>query len=530
MDMAALERLMRHFHQLAGSAGSFGFSGVGEVAARGDRECALRLAKGTEVSAAEIADWRSLVDQALQGLDRSTIEEAQRTEEIRAPIDVLIVEDDLAVLWRLVTMLEKEGATVRAAHDSEHARAAIDEKLPDAMISDVVLPDGNGLDIVRMLRATPGGQDVSVLVMSARAQMGDRVASIRAGADSYLEKPIDWEALERWVHQAADRCGGTNPRILYVEDDPLAAEWARIVLDEAGYDVRICGTSQGFEDALSEFRPDLVLLDLELPDIDGLELSRFMRQSERFVTTPIVFITSRVGIDAKIAALAAGADDHLTKPVPPELLLRAVRGRIQRARMTRTLMECDGLTRLLTHGAFVERAHRAMTRLICESSAQAAMILIDVDHFKRVNDTHGHPAGDRVLASLGAVLRRRLRRSDILGRYGGEEFVVMLDGVGVDGAKQVIDRLRADFAQIVHAGEGCEFTVTFSAGVADIAASEDDVASWIKAADRALYRAKSAGRNRVEASEEPRKRVVRARETAVRMRRDRSRSSPPCNT
>jgi diguanylate cyclase (GGDEF)-like protein len=214
------------------------------------------------------------------------------------------------------------------------------------------------------------------------------------------------------------------------------------------------------------------------------------------LTTPIVFLSSRVTEEDRIASLAAGGDDHLAKPVVPSLLVQTVRGRIERMRRARMLIECDGLTRLLTHSAFIEQATRRMSRYLRTSGAEASMVLIDIDHFKAVNDTYGHTEGDRVLVALAALLRRRLRRSDLIGRYGGEEFAVVLEGASLQNALEVIDDVRNEFSALRH-GNG--FQVTLSAGVSDLAMSSGDVSYWIRSADRALYRAKADGRNQVRA-------------------------------
>ena len=185
------------------------------------------------------------------------------------------------------------------------------------------------------------------------------------------------------------------------------------------------------------------------------------------------------------------------KPVVAPLLLSTVAARIERSRFVRQLLSRDGLTRLLTHTAFIEAAQTLHARQQEDPTRPVAWVMIDVDHFKSVNDRFGHPVGDRVLASLAALLRRRLRQSDRVGRYGGEEFATLIEELPEAEVVRLVERLLAEFGAMEHhAADGQPFHTTFSAGVAMLKPGMS-LDAWKKAADDALYAAKSAGRNRV---------------------------------
>jgi diguanylate cyclase (GGDEF)-like protein len=196
--------------------------------------------------------------------------------------------------------------------------------------------------------------------------------------------------------------------------------------------------------------------------------------------------------------MRVGAEGFLTKPIQPEDLVAAVAIRAERMRALRTLMARDSLTGLFNHSTTTQM----LENLICHADRQNESLcfaMIDVDHFKAVNDTHGHPVGDQVLLALARVLQQRLRNSDIVGRYGGEEFAVILQELTLESATRIIDQLREDFAKIrFHAGE-IDFFCAFSAGVAAFP-QFNDMKSLREAADRALYQAKNAGRNCVVAN------------------------------
>ena len=286
-----------------------------------------------------------------------------------------------------------------------------------------------------------------------------------------------------------------------MEDDPLQASFLRSVLTSAGYEVRVCQEPGRFEADLMSFRPDLVLMDILLPGIRGYDLARYLRQDERHATLPIIFLTTEGQVEARIETARAGADDHLMKPVEPALLLATVSARIERARFVKSLLGRDGLTRLLNQGSFLERATSVLARRRRDRDQTTAWVMIDVDHFKSVNDRYGHPAGDRVLSALATLLRRRLRQSDTVGRYGGEEFAVLLEDLQEADALRLIRRLLAEFSAQSHlTSDGSSFHATFSAGIAMLDTATMDLNGWRQAADTALYAAKAAGRNQVQSS------------------------------
>jgi diguanylate cyclase (GGDEF)-like protein len=287
--------------------------------------------------------------------------------------------------------------------------------------------------------------------------------------------------------------------VLSVEDDPDQAGLVRSILESAGYEVCVAAGAREFEEALIAFRPDLVLMDILLPGgVSGYDLARCLRQDERYATLPVLFLTTEQQIHVRIEAVRAGGDDHLAKPISPGLLLSTVAARLERARFLKDLMERDGLTRLLVHTAFLERVRAALIRRRRRpESPQAALVVLDLDHFKKINDTWGHPVGDRVLIALSGLMRSRLRQTDSIGRLGGEEFGALLEDLTAEDAVHLVERLLADFSAIEHRGpEGASFRVSFSAGVA-MSGAASDLPSWLEIADEALYEAKRGGRNRV---------------------------------
>jgi diguanylate cyclase (GGDEF)-like protein len=193
--------------------------------------------------------------------------------------------------------------------------------------------------------------------------------------------------------------------------------------------------------------------------------------------------------------MSLGGDDFLTKPIRPEHLVSSVSSRIERSRLLRSFMVRDSLTGLLNHTAIKDQLEREVARAK-RQGMPLSFAMIDIDRFKRVNDTYGHPVGDRVIKSLSRLLKQRLRANDVVGRYGGEEFAVIMVDTDGSAALKVLEGIREAFSCLRQVADGNEFFVTFSGGVADVA-DFDDAIKLGDSADKALYEAKHAGRNRL---------------------------------
>lgn len=296
-------------------------------------------------------------------------------------------------------------------------------------------------------------------------------------------------------------------RILVVDDNIDNAEIIATRLRYRGYSIIEAGTGQAALDSVHEHVPDLVLLDIMLPDIDGFEVSRRIKGDTDLPFIPIILVTARDSTEDKVKGFEAGADDYLTKPINFSELEARVRSMLrikklqdeleEKNRELRRLSVSDGLTGLYNH-RHIHGLLRDEFERSGRTGAPLTVAMFDLDLFKSVNDTWGHPAGDSVLVQLAGILRVSARDVDRLGRYGGEEFLAILPATDADGGAVFVERVR-------HAVENREFDIgttqpismTISAGVATYPHERiGDVESLIREADRALYAAKAAGRNR----------------------------------
>ncbi len=268
-----------------------------------------------------------------------------------------------------------------------------------------------------------------------------------------------------------------------------------------GADVPVVSLAKGFEQG-TRLRMTQVAAEL-LPGhpvgvLSGPNLARMLRYDPEWLGLPIIFLSSEEDREFQVDALAEGGDDFLTKPISDSLLLRAVTVRCYRARQLDKLVSRDSLTGLLKHSVIKSEVGKELAR--CQRLGQQSVVaMLDLDHFKQVNDCYGHRTGDLVIKGLANLLRHRLRKSDVIGRYGGEEFMVALPDCSVEQARVVFQSVCDLMSRISFTGGNKEFHVTLSVGVAPLEdyVSDDDA---IEAADKALYSRKLSGRNGVTAT------------------------------
>ncbi len=335
--------------------------------------------------------------------------------------------------------------------------------------------------------------------LSVPKSLGTMVLLLRAGADVTIQPDQEITTVLARVLELVQSRDQEPARVLLVEDSPTAVAVIQRALNQHGIGSHSITNPQQLLGAVEVYRPDLVLMDMYMPHCTGVEATRVMRQLSSYQSLPVVYLSSERDLSMQIEALRLGGDQFLTKPCNPLLLAATVKTKIERYREMQRSSQHDSLTGLLNHSAAKTRLAQ-LVHAMNPARDQLCVAMVDIDHFKAVNDNFGHPVGDQVIRSLAWLLKGRLRASDIVGRYGGEEFLLVIRDSSLSAATAVLDRIRRDFSAMPHAHSGGTLRATFSAGIATYPLYAD-VAEITKAADDALLEAKRNGRNRVERAE-----------------------------
>jgi diguanylate cyclase (GGDEF)-like protein len=290
-------------------------------------------------------------------------------------------------------------------------------------------------------------------------------------------------------------------KILVIDDDPFSANLIDGCLRAAGFMSSYCCQPEQALNAITSELPDLIILDVVMPGVDGFDLCRRVRTHPALQFTPIIFVTRKGDVDQRVRGLEVGGNDYIAKPFEPQELVARVRSHLQRLAALRDMAIRDGLTRCYNHKYFKMRLDQEIARAR-RYTVELALGLLDIDHFKALNDSHGHPAGDAALVHLANLIGLSVRSTDVVARYGGEEFGILLVQAGEAEASIITNRIRERIAAhkfavpTFNSAEMAQVPVTVSIGVTQFN-FDDSLQTIIERADRALYEAKRNGRNQV---------------------------------
>nr|WP_233463119.1 diguanylate cyclase [Aeromonas caviae] len=505
-QLLRLTELRDELHRLAGSAGTFGFNELGTRA---------RLLEQ------QTQQWLSSLElqrQGLQGLvnelqQLASVEQVSQASvaPVVAPVPkvigvnrdrsykVFILEDELKVGEAIRLTLNTFGYQAEHFLTTAALDAALVEQLPDALIIDVNLGEDQrtGLDYVAVLQQRLECS-LPILVLTTQNDFHTQLQAVRIGAVGFFNKPVDVAKLENRLERCFNRQNSEPYRVLIVDDDRELSDRYRLVLSGANMLVEVVNDPLQLFDAMARFHPEVLVLDVNMPGCSGPELAQIVRFNDDWLRVPIIYLSAETDIAQQMSALIRAGDDFVTKPISDNSLIATVFARAQRARLLSNALSRDSLTGLLKHADIKEKVTIERERAM-RTSKPFSVVMLDIDHFKKVNDTHGHAVGDNVIRALANLLRQRLRRVDSLGRYGGEEFLAVLPDCNGVQAVKIIDQIRQQFSLLSFVGEQGEFFVSLSAGVACCMGSTAN--EVMETADRALYNAKRSGRNRVLISE-----------------------------
>lgn len=445
---------------------------------------------------------------------------------------ILVVDDVEANVRLLEAKLTLEYYDVLTCQDGPTAIQLAAGEAPDIILLDVMMPGMDGFETCRRLKENPATSHIPVVLVTALDGREDRVRGLDAGADDFLTKPLDDvilmarlrslvrlkmvmdELMEREERgrsfgvegQSGARLRGAGGRVLVVDDQPVQAE--RLVQELSVEHRAAIETNPAVALVAARGPIDLMIVNVEAAGFDGLRLIANARSSEATRRTPILGLVDTAQRPRLIKALELGVNDILLKPVDPGELLARVRTQIRRKRYADFLRDkldyslemavTDALTGLHNR-RYMSGQLQGLVDHANHGGESVAALVLDIDHFKAVNDGFGHDAGDEVLREFAVRLATNVRAIDLPCRLGGEEFVVVMPGATLGDAHSVADRIRRDIAlapfRIMGGRE--QLTITVSVGVAASTGEGDTPEALLKRADEGVYEAKSAGRNRV---------------------------------
>jgi len=445
---------------------------------------------------------------------------------------ILVVDDVEANVRLLEAKLSAEYYEVLTAYDGPTALAIAASEKPDIVLLDVMMPGMDGFQVCRRLKDDPETRHIPVVLVTALDGRADRISGLEAGADEFLTKPIDDMMLFARVRSltrlkmvidelrereasgrrmgviagAASRLGGSGGRILIVDDHERQAQR---VFSELAIEHRPV-VETGPEKALMAAKGpvDLVIVNAAARSFDGLRFAAQLRSDESTRHIPILAIVDFDERPRLVKALEIGVNDILPKPIDPQELAARARTQIRRKRYTDYLRDnLDHSLELavtcpltgLHNRRYMNGQLDALVKRAALGGEPVAALLIDIDHFKKINDGYGHDVGDEVLREFAVRLASNVRAIDLPCRYGGEEFVVVMPDTRLEDAHRIAERIRLHVAGAPFRVMGGRelLTVTISIGVAATLGAADRPEALLKRADEAVYEAKASGRNKV---------------------------------
>ncbi|AFB25952.1 MULTISPECIES: PleD family two-component system response regulator [spotted fever group] len=444
---------------------------------------------------------------------------------------ILVVDDIEPNIKLLTAKLLKEYYTVLTANSGKEALAILKKEKIDIILLDVMMPEMDGFEVCKTIKTDPETTHIPVVMVTALSDIDDRVKGLEAGADEFLTKPINDTALfvrlkslsrmkslidELKLRNSTNALlGVTNiemhdtfadKKILLINDDVVQTKNIKQMLLKLTQNVKVISNSDEL-DIINEYTPDLVIISSTLENDDPLRISVILRGKAEISGVVIILQIDEDGMPLVVKGIELGINDYFVYPIEESELLARIRTQLRRKQYQDNLRNDleqsvnlavkDGLTGLFNRRYFDIHLKQIIEKTNKES-IKLCLLMCDIDNFKHVNDTYGHQAGDKVLTIVSRILKNTLRVTDLIARFGGEEFTILLTDIDISKAIETAERVRVKIEYMnFHIEDQIEpLKTTISIGVTKYK-KEESIESFIERADKAMYEAKTTGKNKV---------------------------------
>ncbi len=485
----------REAHKLAGSLTTFGFPEGSRLA----RDIEQSFQADSPLGPRDALHLSEKVVTLRQALERKATQPASQASS-RPPSTgsrLLVIDDDREVIDRLSADAPAKGLDTEFVSNLAAAREAISRQRPAVVLLNLSILGAKAECLAFIEELARGNPPIPVLVRTPMDATLDRVQVAKAGGRGFLPHGLPPPLLLDAVCGVLGQKETLPAKVLAVDDDPQILDLLKGLLDPSG--ARIMGVSHPLEfwNALEDYAPDLVILDVDMPEASGIELCRAIRSDPRWSGLPVVFLTSQRDPETIHQLFLAGADDYVSKPLVGDEMVTRVLNRLERTRLLRSSGETDALTGLSSR----QQSARSLDQLLglAQLHSQSFCLgIVDVDSLAEINQIHGYPAGDKVLRRLAQFLQGVFRSEDVTGRWDGPQFVIGMYGMTkADGVERLSQLLESMWWEVFTNAGGFKFQVSCGAGVAEYPANGTDLTALSQSAHQALMQAKSQGPHRV---------------------------------
>lgn len=500
IDVDKVNSVCHILHQLAGASGLYDMTDFSNLTVTCE-ELAIKLkqTKGQEftTNCEQLVDFIDLLRHIISVEAGTTNDTNVSQERIKQAISgsfalnvqntILIVSNVQTTAIEMKSHLTPMGFEVHFAKNWEEAMAFLESQSAKGIIIQTPVIGGSALEIATAARSKLEGSSIPIVFFGEEENFQNKIKAIKAGCDAFIENSLKGKKLGERIKRVFAKVEPKTYRVLLVEDDTVQASIMNTFLASGGYEPNVITDPSMFEEALLSFKPDIILLDVMLGQVTGFELAKYVRQNEKFTTTPIIFLTTQNQLRYHIEGARLG-DDYLIKPAPPELLIATIAGRLERYKVLADQIGKDALTGTLNHAEFMNAANEMRNK----SGTKACAIVVDINKLALINHEHGYATGEKVIVALADLLKSVMRSLGTLGRIAGDEFGILTDNLSDKEVLDLAGFLCAEFSKKQFNSQSGTFNAAITCG---ISRNKEKVSleEWIKSANDALRTAKEYG-------------------------------------